>query len=157
MAVGPRHGSLRNLRFKVSVSVSEEAHPETVLVIFLDISRSHADGAVARVVVNVNQVLDDIHPPHGAAVRQLCPYPGLDTAVESLYHGHILLALTGKVLNTMALHQGLKIRIDELLAIVDLYALRVALVFGGEHLTERRRDCFCVLRVDRNCRNKLGK
>ena len=76
---------------------------------FFDIGRSHADGAVARVVVGVNQVLDDIHPAHGPAVREICPYPGYDGAVESLYYGRLLLAFTGKVLNTMALHKGLEI------------------------------------------------
>ena len=68
VAAGPYHGSLRKLKFKISVSVSEEAHPETVLVLLLDIGRSHAVGAVTRVVVGVNQVLDDIHPAHSAAV-----------------------------------------------------------------------------------------
>ena len=54
MAAGPHYGSLKNWRFKVSVFVSKEAHSETVLVVLLDIGRSHADGAVARVVVGVN-------------------------------------------------------------------------------------------------------
>ena len=101
--------------FKVSVSVSEKAHPETVVVLYLDIGRSHADGAVARVVVGVNQVLDDIDLAHGAAVRQICPYSGLDGSVESLYHGRLLFALTGKVLNTVALHQGMEVRVEVLL------------------------------------------
>ena len=120
VAAGPHHGFVRNWRFKVSVSVSEEAHPETDLVLLLDIGRTHVDGAVARVVVGVNQVLDDIHPAHGAADRQLCPSPGLDGSVESLYHGRLLLALTGKVLDTVALHQGLEIQVEELLAFVGL-------------------------------------
>ena len=120
VAAGPHHGSLRNLRFKVSVSVSKQAHPKTVLVLLFDIGRRHADEAVARFVVGVNQVLDDIHLAHGAAVRQICPYPGFDGAVESLYHGRLLLAFTGKVLNTMALHKGLEIRVEELLALVGL-------------------------------------
>ena len=49
------------------IPVSEEAHPETVLVFLLDIGPSDADGAVARVVVADTIVLDDIHPAHGAA------------------------------------------------------------------------------------------
>ena len=109
VAAGPHHSFLRNWRFKVSVSVSEQAHPKTVLILFFDIGRSHADGAVARVVVGVNQVLDDIHPAHGPAVGQIYPYPGLDGLVESLYHGRLLLALTRKVLNTVALNQGLEV------------------------------------------------
>ena len=104
----------------VSVSVSEQAHLKTVLVIFFDIGRRYADGAVARVVVGVNQVLDDIHPAHGAAVRQICPYPGFDGAVESLYHGRFLLAFSGKVLNTVAFHQGLEVRVEEFFALVGL-------------------------------------
>ena len=120
MAAGPHHGSLRNVRFKVGVSVPKMAHPETVLVLFLDIGRRHADGAVARVVVGVNQVLDDFYPAHGAAVRQICPYPGLDSPIKSLHHGRILFALTGKVLDTDAFHQGLEVRVEELLALVGL-------------------------------------
>ena len=98
---------MRNWRFNVSVSVSEEAHSETVLVLLLDSGRSDADGAVARVVVCVNHVVDVINPAHG--VRQICPYPALDGSVESLFRNCRLLALTGKVLDTVALHQGLKV------------------------------------------------
>ena len=104
----------------MGVSVPKEAHPESVLVLLLDIGQRHADGAVARVVVGVHQVLDDIHQTHGATVRQICPYPGLDGAVKSLHHGRLLLDLTGKVLNTVALHQGLKVRVKEHLALVGL-------------------------------------
>ena len=71
-------------------------------------------------VVGVNQVLDDIHPAHSAAVRKICPYPGLDGSIESLYHGRLLLALSGKVLDTVALYQGLEVRVKELLAFVGL-------------------------------------
>ena len=120
VAAGPHYGSLRNLRFKISVFVSEETHLETVLVLLLDIGRSHADGAMARVVVGVNQVLNDIYPAYSAAVRQICPYPGLDNAVESLYHGRLLLALTSKVLDTMALHKGIDILVEKLLALVSV-------------------------------------
>ena len=120
VAAGQHHGSLRNWRFKVSVSVSEKANPETVFVCLLEIGRNHADGAVARVVLGVTQVLDDIHPAHGTAVRQICPYPGLDGSVKSLYNGRLLLALTGKVMDTVALHQGLEVRVEELLAFVGL-------------------------------------
>ena len=109
MAAGPQYGALRNLMFKVGVSVPEKSHQETVLGLLLDICRSDADEAVARVVVGVDQVLDDIHPAHGAYVRQIYPYPGLDGAVESLYHGRLLLALIGKVVDTMALHKSLTI------------------------------------------------
>ena len=68
MAAGPHHGSFRNYRFNLSVSVSEKAHPETVFVLLLNIGRSHVDGTVSRMVVSVNKVLDDIHPAHGVAV-----------------------------------------------------------------------------------------
>ena len=104
----------------MGVAVPEQVHPETVLVRFLDIGQSHADGAVARVVVGVNQVLEDIHSAHGASVRQICPYLGLDVPIESLHHGHLLFALTGKALNTLAFHQGLKGRVEEFLALVGL-------------------------------------
>ena len=73
---------------------------------------------VVRVVVGVNQVLDNIQPTQIAAVRQICPYPGLDNLVESLYYGRLLLALTGLVLDTVAFHQGLEFRVEELLAFV---------------------------------------
>ena len=73
VAAGPDHGSLMNIRLKVGVAVPEEAHPETVLVILMDICRRHADRTAARVIVRVNQVLDDINPAHSAAVRQICP------------------------------------------------------------------------------------
>ena len=59
---------------------------------------------MALVIVGVHQVLDDIYPANGAAVRQICPYPGLDSAVESLYHGVLLIAMTSKVLNLVTLH-----------------------------------------------------
>ena len=104
ITAGPHHSSLRNLRFKVGVSIPDKAHPESVLVLLLEIGRRHADKAVARVVIGVYQVLDDIHPTKGAAVRQICPYPGLEGAVKSLHHGRLLHALTGKVLNTVALN-----------------------------------------------------
>ena len=81
----------------------------------MDIGRSHADGGVARVDVGVNQVLDDIHPAHGAAVRQIFSSPGLDGSVKSLYNGRLLFALTGKVLDTVALHQDLEVRVDDYL------------------------------------------
>ena len=103
VAAGPHHSSLQKLRFKVGVSVPERTHPESVLVLLLDIGRGHADGAVVRVVVGVHQVLDDVHLTHGAAVRQICPYPGINSAVKSVNHGRLLLAFTGKVLNTVAL------------------------------------------------------
>ena len=120
VAAGPHHSSLRNLRFKVCVSVPEEAHPESIHLLPLDIGRRHADGAVARVVVGVDQVLDYIHLTHGATVRQMCPYSGLDGAVKSLHYGRLLLALIAKLLNTVALRQGLKVRVKELLALVGL-------------------------------------
>ena len=104
MAAGLHLGSLWNLRFTVSVSVSKEAHPKSDIVLRLDIGRSHTDVAVARVVVRVNQVLIDIFPAHGAAGRQIYLYSDLDGAVEFLYHGRLLLALSSKVLNTMVLH-----------------------------------------------------
>ena len=71
-------------------------------------------------VVGVNQVLDDIHPAHGSAVPQICPYSGLDGSVKSRYHGCLLLAFTGKVLDTVALYKGLDVRVEELLAFVCL-------------------------------------
>ena len=96
---------------KLGVSVPVQTHQKTVLVLLLDIGRHHADIAVARVVVGVHLVLDDIHPTHGAAVGQICLYPGLDGAIKSLYYGRLMHALTGKVLNTVALHQALKVRV----------------------------------------------
>ena len=95
MVAGSDHGSVRNLRFKVGVSVLKKVQPETVFVL-LYINRHHADGAVARMVVGVHQVLDNIYPAHGAGVRQICSYPHLDGSIESLYHGRFLFALTGK-------------------------------------------------------------
>ena len=96
------------------------AHSTTVLVYFLDIGRRHADEAVARVIVGVNQVLDDIYPAHGAAVRQICQYPNLNGLIESLHYCRLLFALTGKVLDTKAFHQGLEVRVGELFALVGL-------------------------------------
>ena len=104
----------------MGVSVPIETHPETVLILLLDIGRRHANGAMAQVVVSVNQVMDDIHSAHGAAVRQICPYFGLNGSVESLYHGRLLLDLTGKVLETVAFHQSLEVRVEELVALVGL-------------------------------------
>ena len=120
VAVGPHHGSLQNLRFKVSVSLSEKSHQETVLVLFLDIGRRNADKPIAWVVLGINKVLDDIYPAHGASVRQICPYPGLDGEVKLLYHSCLFFALTDKMLNTVALHQGVEIRVEEFLALVGL-------------------------------------
>ena len=120
VAAGLNYSLLRNWRFNVSIFVFEKAHPETVFVLLLDIGPSHADGAVARVVVGVNQVLDDINQAHCAAIRQVCPYPGFDGSVKSLYNGHILFALTGKVLDIVSLYHSLEVRVEELLAFVGL-------------------------------------
>ena len=120
MAVGSHYGYDRNIRLKVSVSVPKTAQPKTIFVILLDIARRHGDGAVARVVVGVDQLLDDIHPTHGAAVRQICPYPGFDGPIESLRFGRLLFAFTVKVLNTVACHQGLKVRVEEFVTLVGL-------------------------------------
>ena len=51
VAAGPHHSFSRKLRFKVGVSLPEEAHPESVLVLLLDIGRRHVYTAVVRVVV----------------------------------------------------------------------------------------------------------
>ena len=80
-----------------------------VLVLLLDIGRRHADGAVALVVLGVDHIMNDIHPTHGAAIRQKCPYPGFDGPIKSLHHGRLLFALTGKVLDTVSFHQNLKL------------------------------------------------
>ena len=120
VAAGPHHSSLRNLRFKVGVSVPKDAHPKSVFVLLLDIDRRHADKEVTRVVVKVHQVLDYIYQTHGATVRQICPYSGCDSAVKSLHHGRLLLAFTGKVLDTVAFHQSLKLRVKDLLTLVYL-------------------------------------
>ena len=104
----------------MGVAVPKKVHPETVFVLLLNINRQHADGAVPRVFLGVNQVLDDIYPAHGAAVRQICPYPGLDSPIKSLHHGRLLFALTGKVLDTVAFHQGLEVRVEELLVLVGV-------------------------------------
>ena len=71
---------------------------------FLKIGRRHSDGAVAQLVVNVHQILDHIYLANGAAVRQICPYPSLDSSVESLYHINLLIVLTGKVLDFVTLY-----------------------------------------------------
>ena len=92
----------------------------SVLVLLLDKGRPHTDGAVVRVVVLVHQILDDVHQSHGAAVRQICPYPNFNGAVKSLHHGRLLLAFTGKVLDTVELHQSLKVRVTELLSLLGL-------------------------------------
>ena len=81
---------------------------------------------MARVVESINQVLHAMYPAHGAAVRQICPYSRLDGAVKSLDHGRLLLAFTGKMLDTVAFHQCLEVRVEELLAFVGLLALRMA-------------------------------
>ena len=120
MAGGSNNGLLRNLRFKVSVSVPKEANPETVFIVLPDIGRSHADVAVAQVVVGIKQVLVDIYPAHGVAVRRICPYLAFDNPIESLSQGRLLFALTGKVLDTNAFHQGLEVRVDEYIALVGL-------------------------------------
>ena len=79
-------------------------NPNEVLVLILDIGRSHADLAVARVVESVYYVLDCMYPARGSAVRQICPYFGLDGAVEPLYPDGLLIAFTGKVLDAVAFH-----------------------------------------------------
>ena len=68
MAAGPHHGFLRNLKFTLGVVVPDKAHPETVFVLHLDIGQRHADKAMARFGVAVNQVMNDIYLAHGAAV-----------------------------------------------------------------------------------------
>ena len=114
VAADPHHSFLRNLRFKVGFS--EETHPKSVLDFSLHIDQRVADGAVVQVIVKVYQVLDDAHPTNGAAFRQICLYFGHDAAVKSLHYGRLVLAITGKDLNTVELHQGLKVRVKELLA-----------------------------------------
>ena len=71
-------------------------------------------------VVGVYQVLDNIHPTQGAAVRKICSYPSLDGAIESLHHNRLLFAFTGKVLYTVAFHQSLEVRVEELFVLVGL-------------------------------------
>ena len=83
------------------------------------------------------------------------PYFGLDGSIESLYHGRLLLAFTSKVLNTVALHQGLDVRVIKRFAPVGLYAPWIAWVRGDEHLFKCRRDCFGVLGMYRHCPGKL--
>ena len=120
VAVGPNHGFLRNLRFNVGVSVPKTAHSKTVFVLLLDIGRRHAGWAVARGFIGVNQFLNDIYRAQCAAVRQIWPYPNLDSLIKSLHHCRIVFALTGKVLNTVAFHQGLEVRVEELFALDNL-------------------------------------
>ena len=81
----------------------------------------------------------------------------IDNVVESLNHGRLLLAFTGKVLNNMAPHKGLKIQVKKLFVFVDLYAPLVAYFRGGYQLLECRRDCFGLIGVDRNCIGKHEK
>ena len=104
----------------MGVAVLEQAQPTTVLIRFLGIGRSHADGAVTRVVVGVKQVLNVIYPEHGAAVRQICPSTGREGPIESLNHGRLLFAVTGKMLDPVEFHQGLEVRVKEFLALVGL-------------------------------------
>ena len=133
------------------------AHTETVFVHLLDIGRRHANWAVARVVVNVNQVLDDIYPAHGAAVRQMWPYPGLEGSIESLIHFRLLFALTGKVLDTVGFHRGLEVRVEKFRALIGLKALIIAWVCGCEHLPESHCDCLGVVGMDRHHLCEHGK
>ena len=81
VAAGPQHSSLQNLKLKVGVSVAKETHSETVFLCLLNIHRRHTYGAVARVVVNVNQILHDNHTAHGSSVQQICPYLCLDGSI----------------------------------------------------------------------------
>ena len=102
------------------MSPSSIRRTQRVLVFLLGISRRHADKAVSLVIVGVDQVLDDIHPTHGAGVRQICPYLNFDNSIESLHHGSPLIALTGQVLDSVAFHLRLEVRVEEFLAFVNL-------------------------------------
>ena len=86
----------------------------------LDIGRCHADGAVGQVIERVHYILDDRYQVEGAAVRQICLYFGVDFAVEPLDHDGLLIAFTGKLLNAVACNQGLKVRVENILALFGL-------------------------------------
>ena len=68
VVVGPHYGGLQNLKLKVGIAVPEEAHLETICIVFLDIGKRYVNKTVARVVVRVNQVQDYIHLARGAAI-----------------------------------------------------------------------------------------
>ena len=73
-----------------------------------------------RLVVGFNKVLNDIHSAHCAAVKKISPYPNIDCAIEPLHYCRLMLAFTGKVLNTVALYLGLEVRVKELVVHVGL-------------------------------------
>ena len=114
--------SVRNFRLKVIVSFPKKAHPITVNVLLLNIGRRHADGEVARVVLGLNEVLDDILPTHGAALRQICPYPGFDNLIESLHNNRCFIERIGKVLDIVAVNQLQEVRVDKFLTYVGVSA-----------------------------------
>ena len=65
-------------------------------------------------------MLDDIYLAHGAAIREICPYTGLDGSIKSLNYGRLLFAFTGKVLNNVAFNQSLYVQVEERVSVVIL-------------------------------------
>ena len=97
------------MRLTVGVAVPKKAHSNTILVFVLVINWLYSDKAMARIVVGVYQVLNDIHLAHNAALSQICLYLSLNGEIESLLSSSVLLAITGKVRDIMKLHPGLEV------------------------------------------------
>ena len=105
-------------------------------------------------VVNFYRVLDDTHQAHSAAVWKICPYINLDNEIKLLNDGHVFLAFTCKVLDSVVFYQAW---VKELLALVSLFATWVEQVRNLEHLVESYGYCFGVFNLDWKRPGKFAK
>ena len=95
----------------MGVYLRKKANPETVFVFILDIGRRHADEVVARVVSA--STMSWIMSAQSTVPRSVqCLYHSLNGPIESLHHGRRSFALTGKVLDIVAFHQSLEVRVE---------------------------------------------
>ena len=62
-------------------------------------------------VVRIHKLVDDVNPAYRATVRQIGPDARIYGTIESLSHCRFLVALTSKVLDPVAPHQGSEIGI----------------------------------------------
>ena len=91
-------------------------------------------------VGRIHELLDDVNPAHGPAVRQVRPYASFYGAVKALHDRRLLVALTSKVLDVIALHQRSEWRVKKFLSLVGLESSRVTWCCRLKNLAERLSD-----------------
>ena len=156
VAAGPHHGSLRNLRFKVSVSVPKKNPPR-------DGSRPFSGHRPTTCRWSGGASCFRCQPSPGWYLPSArCRYPTNMSICWSWWfdwialYGRQLFALTGKVLDSLAFHQGLEV------CWKSFCPCRSVGAYSGVNtklwaFAQSRRDCLGVLGVDRDRPGELEK